>query len=96
MKSAGYGPGMSERKTRITITVDPLTNAYAERLVAEGNAPSVSAAFSQALEEKAYRDLRLISQLKDIASRADHAKVARMMAHVDAQVAQLPDSHRFR
>jgi hypothetical protein len=84
---------MSERKTRITITVDPLTSAYAERMVREGQASSVSAAFSQALEEKAYRDRRLIGRLKEIASQADHAEVARMMAHVDAQLAQLPDSH---
>lgn len=86
---------MSERKTRITITVDPITAVYAEGMVRNGQASSVSAAFSEALEEKAYRDKRLRDQLREVADRADQAKVDRMMAHLDAQAADLPDSHRY-
>jgi hypothetical protein len=34
---------MSDRKARLTITVDPHLSAYAEHLVETGKAPSVSA-----------------------------------------------------
>jgi Arc/MetJ-type ribon-helix-helix transcriptional regulator len=85
-----YDPGMSDRKTRLTITVDPHLSAYAEQLVEEGKAPSVSAVFNDALSEKARRDRRALDRLREIAAQADPAKVARMMAHIDAQVAALP------
>jgi hypothetical protein len=47
---------MSDRKARLTITVDSHLSAYAEHLVASGHATSVSAAFNEAMAEKAYRD----------------------------------------
>jgi Arc/MetJ-type ribon-helix-helix transcriptional regulator len=81
---------MSDRKTRLTITVDPHLSAYAERLVASGKAPSVSAVFNDALSEKERRDRHALDRLKEIAAQADPDKVARMMAHVDAQAARLP------
>jgi Arc/MetJ-type ribon-helix-helix transcriptional regulator len=81
---------MSDRKTRLTITVDPRLSAYAEQLVEEGKAPSVSAVFNDALSEKARRDRRAVDRLREIAAQADPAKVSRMMAHIDAQVAALP------
>jgi Arc/MetJ-type ribon-helix-helix transcriptional regulator len=81
---------MSDRKTRLTVTVDPRLAAYAEQLVEAGKAPSVSAVFNDALSEKAQRDRRALDRLKETAARADQAKVARMMAHVDAQAATAP------
>ncbi|HEY3958659.1 MAG TPA: hypothetical protein VGM53_35295 [Streptosporangiaceae bacterium] len=80
---------MSDRKARLTITVDPHLSAYAEHLVEAGQAPSVSAAFSAAMEEKVYRDRRLRSLWNEKVAQADPAKVARMAAHVDRQVRQL-------
>ena len=80
---------MSDRKARLTITVDPRLSAYAEHLVEEGKAPSVSAVFNQALEEKAARDRRRRRLWKEAAERADRAKVDRMKAHIDAQLTQL-------
>jgi Arc/MetJ-type ribon-helix-helix transcriptional regulator len=82
---------MSARKARLTITVDPHLSAYAEHLVEEGKAPSVSAVFNDALSEKARRDRRALDRLKDTAAQADPATVARMMAHIDAQAAVLPN-----
>lgn len=87
---AEYDPGMSDRKARLTITVDPHLFAYAERLVEEGKAPSVSAVFNDALAERARRDRRALDRLREIATRADAAKVSRMMAHIDAQAAAIP------
>ncbi len=43
---------MSERKSRLTITVDSQLSAYAEQLVAAGHAASVSAVFNEAMAEK--------------------------------------------
>jgi Arc/MetJ-type ribon-helix-helix transcriptional regulator len=80
---------MSDRKSRLTITVDPYLSAYAERLVEAGRAPSVSAVFNRALEEKVQRDRRGRRLWKEAAEQADQGKVARMMAHVDAQLAEL-------
>jgi len=40
---------MSDRKTRLTVTVDPHLAAYAEQLVEAGKAASVSAVFNDAL-----------------------------------------------
>jgi Arc/MetJ-type ribon-helix-helix transcriptional regulator len=82
-----YDPGMSDRKARLTITVDPHLSAYAEQLVEAGKAPSVSAVFNDALAEKARRDRAAVDRLKEIAAQADPERVARMMAHVNAQAA---------
>jgi Arc/MetJ-type ribon-helix-helix transcriptional regulator len=81
---------MSDRKARLTVTVDPRLAAYAEQLVKAGKAPSVSAVFNDALSEKAQRDRRAVDRLRETAAQADPAKVARMMTHIDAQVATLP------
>lgn len=80
---------MSERKTRVTVTIDPRLAAYAEQLVAAGKAPSVSAVVNRALEAEAERDRDALKRLKEIAAQADPAKVARMISHVDAQAAVL-------
>jgi Arc/MetJ-type ribon-helix-helix transcriptional regulator len=76
---------MSDRKVRLTITVDPHLSAYAEQLVETGKAPSVSAVFNDALSEKARRDRAAVDRLKETAAQADPERVARMMAHVNAQ-----------
>jgi Arc/MetJ-type ribon-helix-helix transcriptional regulator len=81
---------MSDRKARLTITVDPRLSAYADQLVAEGRAPSVSAVFNDALLEKARRDRHALDHLRETAAQADQAKVSRMMAHIQAQAAALP------
>jgi Arc/MetJ-type ribon-helix-helix transcriptional regulator len=47
---------MSERKTRLTVTIDPHLAAYAEQLVAAGKAPCVSAVVNDALEADRFRD----------------------------------------
>jgi hypothetical protein len=77
---------MSESKARITITVDPQMSAYAEHLVAVGSATSVSAAFNEAMAEKARRDRRRRSLWNAKAAAADSDRVTRMMAHVDRQL----------
>jgi Arc/MetJ-type ribon-helix-helix transcriptional regulator len=78
-------------KTRITITVDPHLAAYAERLVESGKAPSVSAAFNDALAEQIENDRRASRwwAAKLAEAEADPetvARVDRMTAHVDAQL----------
>jgi Arc/MetJ-type ribon-helix-helix transcriptional regulator len=80
---------MSDRKTRLTVTIDPHLAAYAEHLVEAGKAPSVSAVVNRALEAEAQRDRDALNRLKEIAAQADPAKVARMAAHADAQAAAL-------
>ena len=64
------------------------------RLVEAGKAPSVSAVVNDALEARRQRDQRSRRLWREAAERADHAKVARMMAHIEAQVAEFPPSHR--
>lgn len=91
-----YDPSMSDRKTRITVTIDPGLAAYAEQLVAAGKAPSVSAVVNDALAADRLRDQRARRLWKDAVERADQNKVARVRAHVDAQLAELPESHRHR
>jgi Arc/MetJ-type ribon-helix-helix transcriptional regulator len=78
---------MSDRKTSLTVTVDPSLVAYAEQLVETGKASSVSAVINDALSEKADRDA--VDRLRETAAKADPAKVARMRAQVDAQAAAL-------
>jgi hypothetical protein len=77
---------MSEAKTRITITVDPQVSAYAEHLVEAGHATSVSAAFNEAMAEKAYRDRRSRALWNAKVAQADPDRVSRMIAHVDEQL----------
>jgi hypothetical protein len=79
---------MSDRKSRLTITVDPHLSAYAEQLVEAGHASSVSAAFNEAMAEKAYRDRRRRSLWKTKSEQADSDRVARMMSHIDEQLAR--------
>ena len=50
---------MTERKQRLTVTVDPELVAAATRAVAEGQADSVSGWVSAALSEKVGRDRKL-------------------------------------
>jgi Arc/MetJ-type ribon-helix-helix transcriptional regulator len=85
-----YDPGMSDRKTRLTVTVDPHLAAYAEQLVETGKASSVSAVFNDALAERVERDKRIRRRWREAAEHADPEKVARMLAHVEAQAAALP------
>ena len=87
---------MSQRKTRVTVTIDPDLAAYAEQLVSAGKASSVSAVVNDALEAERQRDQKARRLWKEAADRADPGRVARMRAHVDAQLAQLPSSHRYR
>ena len=87
---------MSERKTRVTVTIDPRLVAYANELVEAGKADSVSAVLNGALAEREARDREALRRIRDIAAQADPEKVARMRAHVDAQLAALPASHRRR
>ena len=88
---------MSTTKARLTVTVDHRLVTYAEQLVEAGKADSVSAVLNSALAEKAARDRRIRRLWNEKLAQAtpeDHAGAARMIAHVDAQVAQLPE--RFR
>jgi hypothetical protein len=66
----------------------PYLSIYAEQLVQAGHAASVSAAFNDAMAEKAYRDRRRRSLWKARTERADPDRVARMMAQVDQQLAR--------
>jgi Arc/MetJ-type ribon-helix-helix transcriptional regulator len=81
---------MSDRKMRLTVTVDPHLAAYAEQLVEAGKAASVSAVFNDALAERVERDKRIRRRWREAAERADPERVARMLAHVEAQAAALP------
>jgi Arc/MetJ-type ribon-helix-helix transcriptional regulator len=87
---------MSGKKRRLTVTVDPRLVAYAEQLVEAGKAPSVSAVVNDALSERVERDRRIARRWKELTAQADMAQVQRMIAHVEAQAAQLPASHRYR
>ena len=87
---------MSDRKARLTITVDPHLSAYAEQLVESGRATSVSAVFNDALAERIEWDKRIARRWKERTAQADTAQVERMIAHAEAQAAQLPPSHRYR
>lgn len=90
---------MSERKARLTVTIDPHLAAYAEGLVQAGKAPSVSAVVNGALEAEIEHDRRIRRRWNEVLSTAtedDKARAARMLARAEAQMASLPDSHRFR
>jgi hypothetical protein len=62
---------------------------YAERLVQSGKAPDISAVVNDAHSDKVGRDG--LDRLRETAALADPAKVGRMLAHIDAQAAALPD-----
>lgn len=79
---------MSHPNAQLTIIVDPCLRVYAERLVESGRAASISAAFAQAIDEKVYRDRRRRSLWKAKAEQADPGRVARVIAHIDQQLAQ--------
>jgi Arc/MetJ-type ribon-helix-helix transcriptional regulator len=87
---------MSERKAEVTVTIAPHLAAYAERLVAAGTAPTISAVINDALEAQRRRDLEARRLWKEAAERADPDAVARTRSHADAQIADLPASHRYR
>jgi Arc/MetJ-type ribon-helix-helix transcriptional regulator len=87
---------MSERDAELTVTIAPHLAAYAERLVAAGTAPTISAVINDALEAQRRRDQEARRLWNDAAERADPAKVARMKARVDAQIVDLPASHQYR
>lgn len=80
---------MSERKTRFTVTVDPRVAAYAESLVEAGKAESVSAVVNEALWDQLAKDQRAARLWQDAAAKANPDRVARMLAHVEAQTAAL-------
>jgi Arc/MetJ-type ribon-helix-helix transcriptional regulator len=94
--SAPYDPGVSDRKIRVTVTLEPHLAAYAKRLVEAGQVPSVSAVVNDALEARRQRDQKVRRLWREAAERADPDQIARMLAHVEAQAAQLPASHRYR
>lgn len=82
------------KKTPLTITIEPHLRAYAERLVAAGKAPSISAVVNQALADQYARDKRAAAVWKAKVDEAEAdpavmARVQRMKAHVDAQLARL-------
>ena len=78
----------------MTVALEPHLAAYAERLVEAGKAPSVSAVVNDALEARRQRDQKARKLWREATEHADPDKVARMLAHVEAQAAQLPASHR--
>jgi len=51
---------------------------------------------NDALEAERQRDQKARRLWREAAERADPDKVARMVAHVNAQAAELPPSHRYR
>ncbi|MGH3289148.1 MAG: hypothetical protein ACRDPD_31485 [Streptosporangiaceae bacterium] len=80
----------------MTVTIDPRLAAYAEQLVEAGKAPSVSAVVNGALSERVERDRRVARRWKELTAQADMVQVERVIAHVEAQAAELPASHRYR
>jgi Arc/MetJ-type ribon-helix-helix transcriptional regulator len=78
-------------KVRITITVDPHLVTYAERLVALGKVPSVSAAFNDAFAAKVERDreARRWWHQKAAEAAADPegaVRVDRVVAHLNGRL----------
>jgi Arc/MetJ-type ribon-helix-helix transcriptional regulator len=80
---------MGDRKTNLTVAVDPDLAVYAEQLVQSGKAPDISAVVNDALSDKVGRDG--LDRLRETAVLADPAKVGRMLAHIDAKAAALPE-----
>jgi Arc/MetJ-type ribon-helix-helix transcriptional regulator len=77
------------KKTPITITLDPRLREWADHLVATGKAPSISAVVNAALTSSYAQYQRGLALLRERAELADEAKVQRMRAHIDTQVAAL-------
>ncbi|WP_433351790.1 hypothetical protein ACQP25_02260 [Microtetraspora malaysiensis] len=89
---------MSEKKARISITVDQDLVDYAERQVELGKAPSVSAVLNDALAERRQRDRRArrwwaSKAAEAAADPATSARVDRMRAHIDAQLSRFQEEH---
>lgn len=87
---------MSGSNAEVTVVIAPRLAAYAEGLVAAGTAPTISAVINDALEAQRRRDQEARRLWKEAAERADPDAVARMRSHADAQIADLPASHRYR
>src|SRR5579862_2466082 len=90
-----YDPSMSERKTRVTVTIDPHLAAYAEQLVEAGKADSVSAVINSALSDRAERDRRIARRWEETLAGAtdeDRERAAQMLARIDAQAGPVPAS----
>lgn len=87
-------PIMSKHKARLTVEVEPGMAAFAEQQVQSGRAASVSEVVNRALENERHREQRSRQLWQEALDRADPAKVARMKAHVDAQIARLPTVYR--
>jgi hypothetical protein len=85
-----YHPGMSGRKERLEVEVDPRLHAYAEHLVEVGQAASVSDVINDALAERERQDREALDYVRETAARADQGKMARVLAHIDRQAAALP------
>lgn len=85
---------MSESKTRVTVTLDPHLVAYAESMVGEGKAPSVSAVVNDALEARQLEDQEVRRIFREAAERADPEKVDRMLARLDEGLAATPGLRR--
>jgi hypothetical protein len=62
---------------------------HTERLVEAGKAPSISAVFNDALQEKVERDRRVRSVWAAAVAKSDPAKGARIAAYVNEQLARL-------
>lgn len=80
---------MSDKKARLTVTVDQHLADFAEQLVETGRAPSVSAVLNEALTQRLHQERRARAAVAAKVARADPARVARMRAHADAQAAVL-------
>ena len=56
----------------------------------------MSAGVNDALEARRQPDQKARRLWREAAERADPDQIARMLAHVEAQAAQLPASHKYR
>jgi Arc/MetJ-type ribon-helix-helix transcriptional regulator len=77
------------KKQPITITLDPRLREWAEHLVATGKMPSISAVVNEAMSASYAQHRRGLALLRERAEQADKDRVARMRAHIEAQVAVL-------
>jgi Arc/MetJ-type ribon-helix-helix transcriptional regulator len=68
---------VSDRKIRVTVTLEPHLAAYAERLVEAGKAPSVSAVVNDALTERVERDRRIARRWKELTAQAELTAITR-------------------
>lgn len=82
------------KKAPVTVTIEPHLRAYAERLVETGKAPSISSVLNQALADHYARDKRAAAVWRAKVDQAATdpeimARVERMKAHTDSQLARL-------